>query len=197
MGLPVSDFTDLTDRWAEQAKDDASTLDIEGDGEEELLIAMQTALGDLSRAVANTPPDRPTGSETEVDEKVAELGGLLLRFNATFHDRDISALIDDPHEQSGTQTTSTGVEDLETVNEITRDEQPGPSDDEIRRRVEELVEQGVSSVSRISSIILKEYTGVDRRDVNKIASEVRDEVGDMETLGDPDKLVGEQSEDNL
>jgi len=163
--------SEIVDRWARQAVEKIGETD-EYD-EETLLLEMQTKLGELSQA---TLSNGTTGGLSRVDDDLDELGVLLLQ------------LCDRLHSHNGFNFSDTYVESFN--NKKGQSELERPSEDQLRERAESLVDQGVSSVSKVSDIILKEFDNVDRFEINEIVSEVRSEAGEMETRGDIDDITG-------
>ena len=169
--------SDVVDRWARQAVEKINETDEYDD--EILLLEMQTKLGELTQAILS---NSSTGSLSRVDDELDELGGLLLQ------------LCDRHHSDTRFNLAENQLTQVEPLDEETEQiELEKPSEDQLRDRAESLVEQGVSSVSKISDIILKEFDNVDRFEINQIASEVRSEAGEMETRGDIGDITGSDS----
>lgn len=164
----------LAERWVDHA-----TTEIDMDGIQNtkaLLFEIQQAVDRLANleSLSNDPTD---DQQAAIDEMLDTLGSLLLQYHAAHHDQEsiMEAIEQTTDADSDSGQTDTTVEDTE-VNEGV-----------VRERIEGLIhQQGVSQVSRVADIIMKEFDAIDRNEVIQIAAEVRTEAGEMDTLGDPD-----------
>lgn len=197
----------VVSRWVAHAAENTGTAN---DKEpEQLLLAMQQQLGEVTETIVrnNAGDDGP-----RVGDELDKLGGLLLQLHEVCQlDREtdfVGNQVSQPEPQTDahheTETdTDCGHDHHDHHDHNDQHEHHGHHDhhadcnqcgqdlDEsaIRARAESLVEQGVSSVSRMSNTISKEFEHVDRREITQIASEVRSEAGEMETQGSVETLV--------
>lgn len=162
---------ELVKQWMNHA---ASKIDIHGlQNKKALLFEVQQAVDRLSQLESlDSEPNK--NKQTAIDEELDTLGSLLLQYHATHHDREcITEAVEEATD--GRTTRTPPAVDM------------GMDEHAIRERIEELIhEQGVSQVSRVADIILKEFDNAERAEATQIAAEVRSEAGEMETLGSPD-----------
>jgi len=134
-----------------------------------LALELNAKVGELTQKIHQANTAQTADIKTELDE----LGGVLLE------------LYDRTHSESEFDLSALAMRADWQANMEHDTEMPAlTGEDAIRERAEELVEQGVSSVSKISNTIIKEFETVDRIKVKQIAGEVRHEAGEMETKGD-------------
>jgi len=172
---PMEAERELVEQWIDHAANEINSHGLQN--EKALLFEIQQTVNRLSELESLS--ETLLNESSTVDEELDTLGGLLLQFYAAHHNRES---ITDAIEKATDSDTSgvTGTQDAHTHPTLETDEEA------VRERAEELIEQGVSSVSRITKTIMTEFDRVDRGDVSQIAAEVRSQAGEMETLGDPD-----------
>ncbi len=177
---------DQLSTWIDKA---AAEIDANGVQDKRvLLFELQDTVERLSQFESDDTPNALVGSDRTVEDEINKAGSLLAQFAAAHHQIELKPNDSADTDNADTATASNGS----TFTPETNGDQPTqPSEDEIRKRVIDLLDQGVSSVSRIANRVLDEFEGVDRDEVNEIVKYERTQWGEMETRGDVEQRIDE------